>query len=200
VRGALCLAAFALLAACQGQEAEKGAARQASATPSASASSDPLSAESARKERIWTAACAADETPIFTCTFKGGKRVTVCGAGEWNGRYRYGGSAPEIELSGGQYAYTMYSGGGESQIAFVSGDTRYTVFSRMVRTGFDKDGNRPAISDGVVVERNGKFLDIKLCEDPDLLTIEPGAANAVWEDEGELFTEETIRADPPGDE
>ncbi|RNJ63473.1 MAG: hypothetical protein EDM03_03425 [Porphyrobacter sp. IPPAS B-1204] len=191
-----------LLAGCQGQAAEEDAAPEAAAAPSASASLDPaILARDAEQKRIWAAACAADETPVFTCTFKDGKRVAVCGAGEGNGRYRFGGATPEIEIDGGQYTSVMYSGGGESQIAFDNGDTRYIVFSRMVRTGFDEDGNNlPAISDGIVIERGGKFLDIKLCEDPDVLPVQTGAANAIWEDEREPFTEETMRADPPGNE
>lgn len=201
MRRALGLAAFALLAACQGQPVDKAATPEASAAPSASTRVDPvIPARNAEQKQAEAAACAADETPIFTCAFKDGKRIAVCGAGEWNGHYRFGGSTPEIALNGGQYAYTIYSGGGEAQIAFANGDTRYIVFSRMVRTGFDGNGNRPAISDGIVIERGGNFLDIKLCEDPDLLPVQLDAANAVWEEEGELFTEETIRADPPGNE
>jgi hypothetical protein len=201
VRRAFGLAAFALLAGCQGQAAKKAAAPEATASPSASTSVDPaILAFDAEWKRVAAAACAADETPIFTCNFKDGKRVAVCGAGEWNGRYRFGGSTPEIEINGGQYASVMYSGGGEAQIAFDNGDTRYIVFSRMVRTGFDENGNRPAISDGIVIERGGKFLDIKRCADPDLLPVQQDVANAIWEDERELFTDETIRADPFGNE
>lgn len=202
MRRPLSLAAFALLAGCQGQGAKNADVPEAAAAPSATASADPaILARDAEQKRIWAAACAADETPIFTCTFRDGKRVAVCGAGEWNGRYRFGGSTLEIEINGGQYANTMYSGGGEAQIAFDNVDTRYIIFSRMVRTGFDEDGNNvPAISDGIVIERGGKFLDIKLCEGPDPLPVQYDAANAVWEDEGELFTEETNRADPPGNE
>ena len=196
MRGALVLAAFAVLAGCQQQAAEQPAAPQSS--PSASV--DPVSAESAAQERAGTVACRADETPIFACAVKGGKRVAVCGAGKGAGRYLYGSAAPELELNGGRYGYAVYSGGGENQIAFANGDTRYIVFSRLVRTGFDENGNRPAISDGIVIERGGKFLDIKLCEDPDLLPVQMDAAGAVWEEEAELFTDETMRADLPGDE
>ncbi len=203
MRRALGLAAFALLAGCQGQGPEQTAAPEATASPSASTSIDPAILEfDAEQKRVAAAACAADETPIFTCNFKDGKRVAVCGATEWNGRYRYGGSTPEIEINGGQYASVMYSGGGEAQITFDNGDTRYTVFSRMVRTGFDADGNNvPAISDGIVIERAGKLLAIKLCDGRDPpLPVQVDAANAIWEDERELFTDETIRADPFGNE
>ena len=196
------LAATVLLAACQQQPGDAAAAEPVKPSPASTPGVTPeLAARVAMQQRIHAAACKADETPIFTCKLSGGKRVAVCGAGEWQGHYRYGGDTPELELDGGQYGYTMYSGGGEGQIAFDNGDTRYIVFSRMVRTGWDDEGhNLPAISDGVVVERGGKFLDIKLCDDPDLLPIQTGAANAVWEDQGELFTDETIRADPPGNE
>ncbi len=138
--------------------------------------------------------------PVFSCKFRDGKWVTVCGAGGGLGRYAFGSAEPEVQLNGGRYASTMYSGGGEGQIAFDNGKTRYIVFSRMVRTGFDENGNRPAISDGIVIEREGKFLDIKLCEDPDLLPVQTEAANTIWEDERELFTDQTIRADPQTDE
>ena len=148
MRAALALMAVAMLAACKGQPAGQAAAATPSPSPSATASVSPaLAEEMARQKRIHQAACKPDETPIFTCTFADGKRVAVCGAGEWLGHYRFGGATPEIELAGGKYANAMYSGGGEDQIAFDNGDTRYIVFSRMVRTGFDENGNAPAISD-----------------------------------------------------
>lgn len=203
MRRALGLAAFAMLAGCQGQPEDRPAAPEASAAPSPSSSIDPaILALDADQKRMWAAACASDEVPIFTCTFRNGKRVAVCGAGEWTGQYRYGGDTPEIAINGGQYASVMYAGGGEAQIAFDNGDTRYIVFSRMVRTGYDEDGNNvPAISDGIVIERGGRFLDIRLCDGSDApLPVQYDAANAIWEDEGELFTDETIRADPFGNE
>lgn len=195
---ALGLAVIAALGACQGQPENKPAAPEASAAPSTASSVDPaILALEAQRERMWAAACGADEVPIFTCTFKNGKRVAVCGAGEWIGHYRYGGATPEITIAGGQYATVPYGGGGEAQIAFDNGDTRYIVFSRMVRTCYDEDGNNvPAMSDGIVIERGGKFLDLKTCDGPDApLSVQYDAANAVWEDEGELFTDETFRAD-----
>ncbi|WDA41159.1 hypothetical protein [Erythrobacter sp. BLCC-B19] len=195
---ALGLTAFALLAGCQGQPAGEAGASEAEIAPFSSATTaDPTAAPAKASAKL---ACAADETPVFACKLKDGKRVAVCGVSEWHGRYRFGRDTAELELNGGSYAYTMYSGGGEGQIAFDNGDTRYIVFSRMVRTGFDENGNRPAISDGIVIERAGKFVDIKLCEDPDMIPLRNEAANAIWEDERELFTEETIRADPPGNE
>ncbi|UYV15291.1 hypothetical protein [Porphyrobacter sp. ULC335] len=199
MRRTAALAALAMLAACQGEPVASPAADPVAATPSSDVS-PALAGEMVEQKRVPAGACAADEMPIFTCKFADGKRVAVCGAGEWHGRYRYGGSTSELELEGGKYAHAMYSGGGESQIAFDNGDTRYVIFSRMVRTGFGEEGNNPAISDGIVIERAGKFQSIRICDDPDLKPIDMNAANAIWEDEGELFTEETIRADPFGNE
>lgn len=195
---ALGLAGFAVLAACQQQADSKAAAAATQASPMAAASSAPAPAATAGTKPA-DGACKADETPIFACTFADGKKVSVCGAGEGLGRYRFGGSTPELELAGGEYAYAMYSGGGESQIAFDNGNTRYIVFSRMVRTGFGDEGNAPAISDGIVIERAGKFAGMRLCQG-ELLPTDVNAANAIWEDRGELFTEESMRADPPGNE
>ncbi len=198
MRGRLGLMAFAVLAGCQGQGAEIAAAPEDPA-PAASAEGDAPQA-------VPTVACAAGETPIFTCTFADGKRIAVCGTQPGNAEYRFGGEGqPELVLSGGRNAYAMYSGGGESQLAFDNGDTRYIVFSRMVRTGFGEEGNLPAISDGVVVERAGKFAAIRICDDPDLRAVDVDAAerhlsaNTASGGAG-LFTEETTRADPPGHE
>lgn len=201
MRRAFGLAAFALLAGCQGQGAEQAAAPEPTATLSTSSSVDPaIAMRSADQKQVGATACPADESPIFACKFKDGKRVTVCGAGEWSGRYRFGGATPEIAINGGRYASVMYSGGGEAQIAFDNGDTRYIVFSRVVRTGFGDEGNKPAISDGIVIERAGKYQSIRICDDPDVKPIDMNAANVIWEDQRELFTDETIRADIPENE
>jgi hypothetical protein len=148
-----------------------------------------------------SASCAAGEQPVFSCKFKDGKQVAVCGIAPGQAEYRFGGAGkPELVLTGGLNAYQMYSGGGESQLAFDNGDTRYIVFSRMVRTGFGEDGNMPAISDGVVVERAGKFESIRTCDDPDVLPVQTDAARRFLKPVDEHFTGETQRADPFGNE
>jgi hypothetical protein len=196
---ALGLAGFAVLAACQGQPAEQNAVAAApTATPSASVS--PVETPAAQ-----TVACTADETPIFSCTFADRKRVAVCGTAPGKAEYRFGGDAPELTLQGGERAYAMYSGGGEQQLAFANGDTRYIVFSRVVRTRFDGNGNEPAISDGIVVERGGKFMGIRVCEGPEPQSVDVYAAEAhlpeaTLPEDAFLFTEETMRADPHGNE
>lgn len=203
MRRALGLAALAVLAGCHEQHEENSAVPGPGAVASAAIRAEAVIASRGaeqQQEQGAAAACHAHESTIFTCKLKDGKRVSVCGASEWLGYYRYGGSSSEIEVAGAKYASVMYSGGGEAQIAFDNGDTRYIVFSRMVRTGFDDEGNKPAISDGIVIDRGGKFLDLKTCDDPDLLPVQNEAANVIWENEGELFTDETIRADPFGNE
>lgn len=142
-------------------------------------------------------ACSSDEQTLFSCDLENGKRIAVCGAGEWLGHYRYGGDTAELELSGGKLANVMYSGGGESQIAFENGDYRYIVFSRIVRTNFKAgEPNKPAISDGLLVLRGEKLLASNLCKADGVQPVDINAANAIWEMEQELFTYETVRADP----
>jgi hypothetical protein len=208
VRAALGLAAILLLAACQQQAEEPAPAATPQASPSANAEAAAdaaMAGEMARQKRIHAAACKSEETPIFTCKFRDGKRVAVCGTAPGKAEYRFGGETPELVIKGGERAYTMYSGGGESQIAFTNGNTRYIVFSRMLRTGFGEEGNAPAISDGVVIDRAGNFVDMRICEDPDLLPVDTNAAETYLpadESTGDmsLFTEETMRADPVGNE
>jgi len=201
VRRALGLAAFAALAGCQQPSASDTAdapeAAQAAASPDAPDSEAASSAASPPAP-----VCTAGETPIFACTFPDRKRLAVCGTAPGKAEYRFGGETAELVLSGGERATVPYSGGGESQLAFTNGKTRYIVFSRMVRTGFDEQGNEPAISDGVVVLRDGKFVAIRVCEDPEGKPVDVYAA-ATFLAPGkvsggtELFTDETMRADPP---
>jgi hypothetical protein len=185
VRRVLALATFAVLTACGWQ-------------PEDDARVSPAPSSTAR-----AAVCAASETPIFACSFADGKRVAVCGTEGGVAEYRFGGEdAIDFVLDGGQNATAMYSGGGESQLAFSSGATRYIVFSRIVRTGFDESGNDPAISDGVVVERGGEFLAIRVCDDPEVKPVDVDAAEAFLpvRVRAKLFTDETIRADTDSNE
>lgn len=201
MRIAFGLAAFAALAGCQqpstSDPADTPEAAQAAASPAASDSEADSTAASSLAP-----ACTAGETPIFACTFPDRKRLAVCGTAPGKAEYRFGGDTSELVLSGGERATVPYSGGGESQLAFTNGAVRYIVFSRMVRTGFDEQGNEPAISDGVVVVRDGKFVAIRVCEDPegkpvDVYAAETFLAPGKVADGTELFTDETMRADPP---
>lgn len=198
---ALGLAFLVLVAGCQGQGSDNLDDGAEAPVPGATSAALPVAAaQVAEQPRPNSASCTAEETTVFTCRLAGGKRVSVCGAGRRSAHYRFGAETIELALAGGAFANVMYSGGGESQIAFTNGTTRYIVFSRIVRTSFGEEGNASAISDGVVIEQGGKFLDIRLCEDPDLRPVDVNAANAIWNEERELFTEETSRADPSGNE
>ena len=142
--------------------------------------------------------CAAPEETVFSCAMPGGKRLAVCAPQQGEAEYRFGGKSPELVLRGGKWATAMYSGGGEAQIQFVNGDTSYTVFSRMVRTNFTAgEPNNPAITDGVVITRDGAFVALRLCEGGQAeMPVQHDAAESAFAQEDALFTEETIRADP----
>ncbi len=141
--------------------------------------------------------CTADEEAIFACTLENGKRVAVCSDTPGLAQYRYGGDGPELVLAGGELGIVGYSGGGESQIAFDNDGYRYVVFSRMVRTNFTADEpNYPAISDGVVLLEGERLADLHRCDDPHVLPVQYDAAERVWRRQDDLFTDETIRADP----
>lgn len=203
MRGVIGLAALAVLAGCQQPPASETATTPAAAqTTASSAAAGPDSKGAGTAASPSAPVCVGSETPIFACTFPDRKRLAVCGTAPGKADYRFGGETSELVLSGGERATVPYSGGGESQLAFTNGKTRYIVFSRMVRTGFDEQGNEPAISDGVVVERGGKFVSIRVCEDPDAKPVDVNAAETFLapgkvSDETGLFTEETMRADPP---
>ncbi len=156
---------------------------------------EPVAAPSAAQGT--QVACAASEETIFSCTTKTGKQLAVC-VGDEGAQYRFGKDTPELMLSGGRWASAAYSGGGEAQIAFDNGDTRYIVFSRMIRTNFAAgEPNNPAISDGVVVEKSGEFVAVLECGGAgELMPVQYSAAESHLPRADELFTYETGRADP----
>lgn len=199
IERALGLAAFAVLAGCQ----QAAAGGEAAAPVAARTTTAPVAA--ANPAAVSPApVCAAGETPIFACKFRDEKRLAVCGTAPGKAEYRFGGKNAELVLAGGERANVAYSGGGESQLAFTNGDTRYIVFSRVIRRGFGVGGNFPGITDGVLVERKGKFVTLRRCDDPDVKPIDVIAAEdflptAKGSDGMELFTEDTIRADPPSE-
>jgi hypothetical protein len=112
--------------------------------------------------------CTAAERPIFSCG-TGRQIVSVCSGGA-GVQYRAG-QRGEIALAspakpaGLSYANTAYSGGGESQVRFVSGDYAYTVWSGVYRTGF-KTTNDPEFRSGVIVTRKGMRFAARKCVAP----------------------------------
>ncbi|WP_298467778.1 hypothetical protein [uncultured Erythrobacter sp.] len=145
-----------------------------------------------------SAACSAKEETLFSCTASNGKQIAVCAAGEGRIEYRYGKGDAELVLADPEWASVPYSGGGEAQIAFTNGDTRYIVFSRIVRTNFEPgEPNNPAISDGVIVQRGEKLLNMQACGAGDLKPVDYNVAERLMpQSRNELFTYETGRADP----
>ncbi len=154
------------------------------------------SAPSAKTKPV---ACQANEEALFSCTATNGKLIAVCGSGRGNVEYRYGKGDSELALSAAEWASVAYSGGGEAQIAFDNGDTRYIVFSRIVRTNFKAgEPNYPAITDGVIVQRGEKVLNLQVCGgEGDLKPVDYNVAERlIAERRNELFSYETILADP----
>jgi hypothetical protein len=116
--------------------------------------------------------CAVGETELFGC-MAGSKAVAVCTRGAAV-QYRYGPPGrPELVYpatpgAGSLYAASAaFSGGGEAQIGFTRGITRYVVYSRVVRTTFDASGrNDPKFEAGVFVQAGGKLVSDRRCTRP----------------------------------
>jgi hypothetical protein len=143
-----------------------------------------------------TVECASGEAEVFSCKVAGGNCGTGTGTGRGEAEYRFGDGEPELVLSGGRWASVPYSGGGEAQVAFASGDTRYVVFSRIVRTNFAAgEPNDPAISDGVIVLEGEEVIGIQLCDDPDVAAIDYDLAEAHFARADDLFSWETDLAE-----
>ncbi|WP_336985981.1 hypothetical protein [Altererythrobacter aquiaggeris] len=134
--------------------------------------------------------CAGKSATAFSCRVSGGKQLSVCVAGDPAvAQYRFGaprapgapgaqgemGAARDpaqlvlVSGPGGGRPVTSraaYSGGGEAQIRFANGGTGYVVFSRIIRTRFDGEGNEPAFSAGVMIETGGDLVSEIFCVDP----------------------------------
>jgi hypothetical protein len=130
--------------------------------------------------------CAANETPLFQCRV-GRKMAAVCGGrsgGRTYAQYRFGRPGaleltyPNSRNGSGtlRRASIPFSGGGEAQFHFTSGNHQYVVFSRTVRTSFGAGGNNPEFSAGVTVRRNGRVLRTLGCSDGDSANVDLGAA------------------------
>ena len=189
-------ASMLLLAGCAGAEQGDAVSQEsskASEAPANRAGASPVPSPAITKE----VDCTASEETVFSCAMPGGKRLAVCAPSAGPAQYRFGTKEAELVLRGGKWARAMYSGGGEAQIAFANGDTRYIVFSRMVRTNFAAgEPNYPAISDSVIM-RNDELVAVRPCAGGQAdMPVQYDAAERVFAQEDELFTDETMRADP----
>ena len=193
------LASALALASCGGETTETP--EDAAGSPEASASvpdTEPVAAPADdQSANVRTAVgCGSKEKVIFSCNTANDKRIAVCSAPGGPVRYRYGAAGSEIELEATGWASVPYSGGGEAQIAFANGNTRYIVFSRVVRTNFEPgEPNDPAISDGVVVLRGDDFLALQQCDDAKVSSVDVNALEALLDRSDDLFTGETTRAE-----
>lgn len=119
-----------------------------------------------------TALCLPGETALFQCPIVG-RHVAVCARGAV-ATYRFG--RPErIELSLQRlhFARQGFSGGGEAQITATNGAYRYTVFDRLVRTGFGPDGlNHPREDAGLVVKHGDQIVSSRSCGRSALIAVD----------------------------
>lgn len=107
--------------------------------------------------------CEPQETVLASCAI-GQRRASIC-ARVSNTVYRYGRPGRvELTASDLHWASTGYSGGGELQVTARHAGRSYTLFDRIVRTGFGADGlNYPEEDSGLVVRRGDKILSARTC-------------------------------------
>ncbi len=162
---------------------------EAAPEDAADGASDDVSDTAQEDDGAQPVACQDGEETLFSCDAKGGKQIAVCGK-DGNAQYRFGNEVAEITLDNGKFASVPYSGGGEAQIAFSNGDTRYIVFSRIVRTNFEPgEPNNPEITDGVMVVRGGETIGKRTCIAGSPSAVDVGAGENYGGVASELFYE-----------
>ena len=107
--------------------------------------------------------CEPQESVLASCAV-GTRQVSICARGT-KAVYRYGRPGRiEMTASDVHWASTGYSGGGELQVTARNAGHSYTLFDRIVRTGFGADGlNHPKADSGLVVRRGDKILSARNC-------------------------------------
>ena len=138
----------------------------------------PAHAESKSESSL----CKVGEVVIFNCLHKQ-KIASLCASPGFSkdsgqAKYRFGTTSNvELEYPRGDndsrelflFSSTGYSGGSESHIRFVNGRFTYLLYDKMIRTGFpgdpgNPDGtNNPAMSGGVIVQKNGSMASRLSC-------------------------------------
>lgn len=134
--------------------------------------------------------CRAGETVLFQCGLKRASVGVCSGATAGRGKYveyRHASAGrPDLTYPGPKdnakagfhLANVMYSGGGEAQIIFGRAGYRYTVYSRMVRTGFVTT-NDPKFEAGVGVIRGNRLVSDQQCVQPHDADLDVSAAEKV---------------------
>ena len=114
--------------------------------------------------------CQAGETVVFSCSL-GAKLVSLCSAGNAPKRLSYRFGAPgRVELAypdpGAAGAFEWSSGplygGGITTVSFKRGPYEYSVYARIGRAA---GGGEPEFEDGLVIARDGKRIQTKVCDD-----------------------------------
>lgn len=178
---AVCIIASLALAACDRRDAREQVVSQeggyASATDSGAGPKDRRlkegvnPREESRGSGPADGLCVKGEVLLFECPLRK-RSAAVCAGRTSTGRayaqYRNG-DAKRLDLAYpkrldegvGSLAWASmgYSGGGESQLRFMTGGFDYVVYSRIVRTGFGPDGHfDPVFEAGVFVKRGGRLI------------------------------------------
>lgn len=137
--------------------------------------------------------CASGAETMFSCRLSDGKPLAVCVAGAASGkpavalRWGHPGAQTVLPAKGSappRFARVGYSGGGEMQIAFASGDMRHIVFSRTVRTNFTDGHHNAKLEDGLLLLQNDKPVRRYDCDDAPNSSTSSATDNLLdWEDE-----------------
>ncbi|NCP11348.1 MAG: hypothetical protein GW859_05230 [Sphingomonadales bacterium] len=170
-------------AAAVGSEAQSPLPAPAEATNEAA---EPVAIASTVKRDGVATLCSAGEIVLFSCQ-AGDRTISVCGSPDRHGGAQYraarGGKIELVHPGEGEVggsslrrASVPYSGGGEAQIRFDRGGYSYVVFSRVVRTRFDGEGNDPEFTSGVAVVRQDRLVGERLCTDPTDAAVDIAAA------------------------
>lgn len=173
-----------LLAACR--PADSGAERngfarparfEAPATPPSRVAAGPSESDHSIVPPGHPSLCRTGEKFLFACDL-GRSKVAVCGGTSPSGRdyaqYRFGrpGRLELVHPAGLEegagsmtWAFTGYSGGGESQIRFVNEGVEYVVYSSVTRAGFDEENfSAHDFRGGLLVRRGNRTLSKMSCQ------------------------------------
>ena len=153
-------------------------------------------------EELTSGLCAPNEAVLAACQLREGRMLSVCGARDETGaefaQYRFGWANRDPELvwpessAGGRlsFASVPYSGGGEAQLSFARGATRYAVYSRVYRTNFTPgETNDPAFEDGVAVLHNGKQVADFPCDQSAIKPVDVALARKLATEADDAFVE-----------
>ncbi len=181
MRGAMLLAVLALTACSGSEDGDNQTAAPTQAGKSLAQSQQPevpskVPAAIMIEDNGVPTLCVKGESVLSSCQ-AGSRTISVCGAADPSDGAQYRAnlvdtrelSYPDSDIAGAstmRRATAAYSGGGEAQIQFDNKGSTYVVYSRVVRTRFDGQGNDPAFNAGVAVVKDDKTVGERLCTAP----------------------------------